>query len=130
MRPPTTKKEVQKLTGCMAALSRFIAQLGEKGLHFFKLLRKHECFEWSEEPNKAFEDVKRYLTSAPVLVSPKPEETLLIYLAATPQAVSAVLVVVRCHVVQPVLRSLPVAWQLDKLRVSLLASEKPEQEHS
>ena len=32
MRPPTTKKEVQKLTGCMAALSRFIARLGEKGL--------------------------------------------------------------------------------------------------
>ena len=30
MRPPTTKKEVQKLTGCMAALSRFIARLGEK----------------------------------------------------------------------------------------------------
>ena len=47
MRPPTTKKEVQKLTGCMAALSRFIARLGEKGLPFFKLLRKHGSFEWT-----------------------------------------------------------------------------------
>ena len=102
MRPPTTKKEVQKLTGCMAALSRFIARLGEKGLPFFKLLRKHEGFEWSKEANAAFEDVKRYLSSAPVLVSPKPEETLLIYLAATPQAVSAVLIVERENVQRPV----------------------------
>ena len=38
MRPPTTKKEVQKLTGCLAALSRFIVRLGEKGLPLFKLL--------------------------------------------------------------------------------------------
>ena len=56
---------------------------------------KHEGFEWSEEANRAFEDVKKYLTSAPVLVSLKLEETLLIYLAATPQAVSAVLVAER-----------------------------------
>ena len=51
MRPPTTKREVQKLTGCMAALSRFIARLGEKGLPFFKLLRKHGSFEWTKEAN-------------------------------------------------------------------------------
>nr|ADB85317.1 putative retrotransposon protein [Phyllostachys edulis] len=69
----------------MAALSRFIARLGEKGLPFFKLLRKHEGFEWSNEANAAFEDVKRYLTSASILVSLRPEEMLLIYLAATPQ---------------------------------------------
>lgn len=102
MRPPTTKKEVQKLTGCMAALSRFIARLGEKGLPFFKLLRKHEGFEWTEEANLAFEEVKRYLTSTPVLVSPKPGETLLVYLAATPQAVSAVLVIERENIQRPV----------------------------
>ena len=86
----------------MAALSRFIARLGEKGLPFFKLLRKHEGFEWSEEANTVFEDVKRYLMSAPILVSPKPEETLLIYLATTPQAVSAVLVVEHENVQRPI----------------------------
>nr|CCI55289.1 PH01B001G05.12 [Phyllostachys edulis] len=102
MRPPTTKKEIQKLTGCMAALSRFIARLGEKGLPFFKLLRKHEGFEWSKEANAVLEDVNRYLTSAPTLVSPRQEETLLIYLVATPQAVSVVLVVERENVQRPV----------------------------
>ncbi|MEI4889778.1 RNase H-like domain-containing protein, partial [Klebsiella pneumoniae] len=63
---------------------------------------KYEGFEWSEEANAAFEDVKRYLKSAPVLISPKPEETLLIYLAATPQEVSAILVVECENVQRPV----------------------------
>jgi hypothetical protein len=42
MKPPTCIRDVQKLTGCMAALSRFISRLGEKGLPFFKLLKAQE----------------------------------------------------------------------------------------
>jgi hypothetical protein len=38
MDPPQKIKDVQKLTGCMTALNRFISWLGEKGLPFFKLL--------------------------------------------------------------------------------------------
>jgi hypothetical protein len=49
MKPPKCIKDIQKLTGCMAALSRFISWLGEKGLSFFKLLRAKEKFERSEE---------------------------------------------------------------------------------
>jgi len=44
MKPPTYMKDVQKLTGCMAALSHFISRLGEKGLPFFKLLKALEKF--------------------------------------------------------------------------------------
>lgn len=102
MRPPTTKKEVQKLTCYMAALSHFIARLGEKGLPFFKLLRKHESFEWTKEANDAFEELKKYLTSTLVLESPRPDETLLIYVAATPQTVSGVLVVEQANIQRPV----------------------------
>jgi hypothetical protein len=40
MEAPRSQKEVQRLTGCMAALSRFISRLGEKGLPFYKLLKK------------------------------------------------------------------------------------------
>jgi hypothetical protein len=39
-----TIKDVQKLTGCMAALNRFISRLGEKGLPFFKLLKRQDKF--------------------------------------------------------------------------------------
>ena len=39
MKPPRCKKDMMKHTGCMAALSRFISRLGDRGLPFFKLLR-------------------------------------------------------------------------------------------
>ena len=44
MKWPTYVKDIQKLTGCMAAHSRFISRLGEKGLLFFKLLKASERF--------------------------------------------------------------------------------------
>jgi len=45
-------KDIQKLTGCMAALSCFISRLGEKGLPFFKLLKASKRFSWSKEADK------------------------------------------------------------------------------
>ena len=44
MKRPTCIKDIQKLTGCMVALSRFISCLDEKGLPFFKLLKASEHF--------------------------------------------------------------------------------------
>ena len=55
MKWPTCVKDIQKLTGCMATLSRFISRLGEKGLPFFKLLKAFERFSWSDEADIAFE---------------------------------------------------------------------------
>ena len=55
MKRSTYVKDIQKLTGCMAALSCFISRLGEKGLPFFKLLKAFERFSWSKEADTAFE---------------------------------------------------------------------------
>jgi hypothetical protein len=44
MAPPESLHDVQKLMGCMAALSRFISRLGIRGLLFFKLLKKQDKF--------------------------------------------------------------------------------------
>ena len=55
MKPPWCKKDLMKLTGCMAALGRFISRLGDKGLPFFKLLRKSNKFKWNEEAAVAFQ---------------------------------------------------------------------------
>jgi hypothetical protein len=49
MAKPSNKKDVMKLTGMMAALGRFISKLGEKGLPFFKLLKKADKFIWDDE---------------------------------------------------------------------------------
>jgi hypothetical protein len=58
MKLPKCTKDIQKLTGCMAALSRFISRLGEKGLPFFKLFKAKEKFEWLEEADTAFVELK------------------------------------------------------------------------
>jgi hypothetical protein len=92
MRPPDRIKDVQKLGGCLAALSWFISRLAEWSLLFFKLLRKFGPFIWSNDAEEAFQELKRYLTSPPVMVAPEPGEPLLLYIAATLEAVSMVLV--------------------------------------
>jgi len=95
MRQPRNIKDVQKLTGCKAALSRFISRLGRKGLPFFKLLKASEKISWTEEANAAFTQLKTFLTSPPVLTAPQPNKDLLLYIAATDRVVSTVLVVER-----------------------------------
>jgi hypothetical protein len=76
----------------MAALGRFISNLVEKGLLFFKLLKKSDKFEWTDEVDQALEELKTFLTTPPVMVPPAPKETLLLYISASNQVVSAVLV--------------------------------------
>jgi hypothetical protein len=67
----------------MVALSCFIFRLGEKGLPFFKLLKAQEKFVWLEDANKAFAELKQFLTSPPIMTAPQKDETLLVYIAVT-----------------------------------------------
>jgi hypothetical protein len=73
-----------KLTEMMAALGHFISKLGEKGLPFFKLLKRSDKFQWTEEVDLVLEELKTFLTSPPVMVPPKPKETLLLYISTSP----------------------------------------------
>jgi hypothetical protein len=95
MGPIKDLKGVQRVMGCLAALSRFISRLGERGLPLFRLLRKTERFTWTPKAKEALGNLKALLTSAPILVPPAVGEALLIYVAATTQVVSAAIVVER-----------------------------------
>jgi dsDNA-binding SOS-regulon protein len=96
MGKPTKLHDVQKLAGRIAALSRFVARLGEKALPFYALMKKSDDkFEWTEEADAVFAQLKKVLSTSPVLVAPKEKEPLLLYIAATHQMVSTVLVVER-----------------------------------
>jgi hypothetical protein len=95
MRPPARLKDVQRLTGSLAALSRFISRLAERALPFFKLMRESGPFTWTDEVEQAFQEMKQYLTSLPVLVASNPGETLFLYLAAMTEVISMVLVAER-----------------------------------
>jgi hypothetical protein len=95
MGPIKDLKGVQRVVGCLAALSRFISCLGEKGLPLYRLLRKAECFTWTPEAKEALGNLKALLTNTPILVPPAIGEALVIYVAATTQVVSAAIVVER-----------------------------------
>src|SRR6266542_4267537 len=79
----------------MAALSHFVSHLGERAMPFYKLLKKQDKFQWTPEAQQAFDKLKEFLTSPPVLVPPMPEEPLLLYIAATPHVISTAIVVER-----------------------------------
>ncbi|XP_013674251.1 uncharacterized protein LOC106378704 [Brassica napus] len=89
---PRNVKEVQKLTGRMAALSRFISRLSDKSHAFFETLKKPKDFEWTEKCESALEELKTYLTTPPLLSKTLHGEVLLLYLSVSEHAVRAVLV--------------------------------------
>jgi hypothetical protein len=95
MRLPARVKDIQKLAGSLAALSRFISRLAERALPFFTLLRKSGPFAWTKEAEQAFQELKQHLTSLLILVAPEPGEPLYLYIAAAAEAVSMVLVAER-----------------------------------
>jgi hypothetical protein len=93
---PTKLHHAQQLVGQVAALSRFVARLGEKALPFYALMKKSDKkFEWIEEADAAFAHLKKVLSMPPVLVAPKEKDPLLLYIAATYQVISIVLVIER-----------------------------------
>ena len=68
---PKTEKDVWGFIGKLQYISRFIAKLTMIFDTIFKLLRKNQLVEWNEECQKAFEKIKEYLTSLPVLKLPR-----------------------------------------------------------
>ena len=90
MEPPRNIKEVQPLTGWVAALNKFVSKATDKCLPFFKVLKK--AFEWTDECQKAFQDLRAYLKATPLLSPFIPGEELYLYLAVSLHAVSSVLI--------------------------------------
>jgi hypothetical protein len=83
MGPIRDLKGVQKVTGCLAALGRFISRLGEKALPLYHLLKKLKHFSWTLEAEEALSKLKAMLSNPPILVPPAIGEPLLLYVATT-----------------------------------------------
>nr|GEU93298.1 reverse transcriptase domain-containing protein [Tanacetum cinerariifolium] len=95
---PQTIKEVQSLNEKLASLNRFLSKSAEKSLPLFQTLKKcikKSDFRWTAEAEQAFQQLKQHLSELPLLVAPKPQEELIMYLSATYGAVSAVLMTER-----------------------------------
>ena len=90
LEPPRTVKEMQSLNGKITALNRFVSKATDKCLPFFRTLRK--SFEWMDECQMAFENLKAYLSSPPLINPSKLGEELYLYLVVSQAVVNAALV--------------------------------------
>ena len=92
LKPPWNSKDVQKLTGMISALNRFISKSTDRCWPFYLLINKWKGFEWSEDCIVAFQQLKEYLSRPLIMSNPEANEVLYAYIAMAPHAVSLVLI--------------------------------------
>ncbi|MCI24593.1 putative gag polyprotein [Trifolium medium] len=85
-------KKVQQLTRRISALSRFLAYAGEKAFHFFATLKSGERFSWTSKCEEAFQQLKKFLASPPILTHPQAGKPLQLYFAVSDNVMSSALV--------------------------------------
>ncbi|KAI3757692.1 hypothetical protein L6452_05235 [Arctium lappa] len=76
IKSPRNFKEVQRLTGRVAALNRFISRSSDKCHLFYNILRKNKGFYWTNDHKKALQKLKVYMASPPLLSKPQDDEVL------------------------------------------------------
>ena len=121
LQPPQNAKEVQKFTGMIATLNRFIFRSANRCRPFFLLLHKWKEFEWSEECVVAFQQLKQYLSHSPIMSCPMVDEVLFAYIAVAFYAISFVLIRVDSSIQRPVYY---VSKSLNEAEVRFLPLEK------
>nr|CAN79539.1 hypothetical protein VITISV_011362 [Vitis vinifera] len=84
-------KELQRLTGKLVALGRFIARFTDELRPFFLAIRNAGAHGWMDSCQNAFEKIKHCLMQPPILSSPIPKEKLYMYLAVSEWPISVVL---------------------------------------
>ncbi|XP_071735506.1 uncharacterized protein [Rutidosis leptorrhynchoides] len=105
MTAPKTVKEVQSLTGKLAALTSFLSKAAERQLSFFKILKgclTKKSFVWTSEAETAFQEMKKLLKALPTLTAPIKGETLYLYISVANEAFGLVLVAERDKIQSPV----------------------------
>ncbi|CAL8148654.1 unnamed protein product [Prunus armeniaca] len=132
MKIPKMAKDIQSLTGCVAALTRFISKATDRCAPFFKALKGNKrSITWTAECDKAFSELKEYMSRAPLLSTPKPGNTLTIYLFVLATTVSSVLVRSHegaehlVHYVSKTLQDVKVRYSdIEKLAFALVVSAR------
>ena len=100
MSSPSSIKEVQRLTGRIAALRSFVSRASDKCQPFFQVMKK--AFQWDAHYEEAFVALKTYMNSPLILVSPSEGELLTLYLAVSDFSTSSVLIRDKDRVQHPV----------------------------
>ncbi|GJT86545.1 reverse transcriptase domain-containing protein [Tanacetum coccineum] len=91
---PRALKDIQRLNRKLAALSRFLSKGVERSLPFFKVLKNckgKKKIHWTDEADKAFKEIKKFVQALPTITAPRAGETLTMYLAASKESINVVL---------------------------------------
>jgi hypothetical protein len=89
--PPTNASEIQSFHGLVGYYCRFIKDFSKISKPMTRLLEKNKDFDWIEECQASFEELKKRLTSAPVLILLDITKTSDIYYDASRQGLGCVL---------------------------------------
>ncbi|KAM1043670.1 hypothetical protein ACFX2A_035715 [Malus domestica] len=72
MKEPVTSKDIQSLTGKVAALTRLISKAINRCAPFFKALKGSKKYiTWTNEYAEPFKNLKDYMSKAPMLSKPE-----------------------------------------------------------
>ncbi|KAI5351002.1 hypothetical protein L3X38_003893 [Prunus dulcis] len=129
---PKTVKDIQSLTGRVAALTRFISTATDRCAPFFKALKgTKRNITWTAECETAFSELKEYMGRAPLLSTPEHGDILVVYLSVSASAVSSVLIRSKdiaehpVHYVSKALQDAEVRYlDIEKLAFALVVSAR------
>ncbi|KAM2640859.1 hypothetical protein TB1_027200 [Malus domestica] len=91
MPEPRNLHELKSVQGRLAFIRRFISNLAGRCQPFSRLMKKDVPFIWDEACHNAFESIKKYLSSPPILGAPVPGQPLILYITAQESSVGALL---------------------------------------
>nr|GEY80026.1 hypothetical protein [Tanacetum cinerariifolium] len=117
LEPPRTLKEVQSLNSKLAALSRFLSKGAEKSLHFFKMIKTctdKKTIRWTTYAEEAFQRMKELVEILPTLIAPINGKVLVMYLSASKESISVVLLAERGETSPYLLRKQGTARRISK----------------
>ncbi|KAG8503456.1 hypothetical protein CXB51_001429 [Gossypium anomalum] len=90
-KPPKNVTEVRSFLGLAGYYRRFVNGFSIIAAPITRLLRKDVKFEWTEECQQSFEELKKLLTEAPVLVQPESGKEFVVYSDASLNGLGCVL---------------------------------------
>jgi hypothetical protein len=76
---PKSVFEVKSFLGLAGYYQRFIEGFSKLALPLTQLTRKGQAYVWDAKCEKSFQELKKRLTSAPVLILPNPMELFVVY---------------------------------------------------
>ena len=88
---PTKSKDVRSFLGHVGYYRRFIKDCRKIASHLYKLLRKEVEFSWTSECDEAFLQLKKLMTTTPILQGPDWNLPFHIYTDASNYAIGAIL---------------------------------------